>query len=197
MENQLSGECYAICYIDGHLVAIANPPNNKLDGFVYGTMQNHTNPDSAIAEYRQYVQANTLARDAESYAEEVLKRLPHLEELATALHSQCETFINICHSIDLNRSSGECYGICYINGRLFPSASPPNNKLNGFVYGTIQNHTNSDSAIAEYRQYVQANTLARDAESYAEEVLKRLPHLEELARDLYSRCETFNNKSYT
>ena len=71
MENQSLGQCYGICYNCEHLVAIANPPHNKLDGFVYGTIQNHTNSDSAIAEYREYVKTNTEAKDAESYAEEV------------------------------------------------------------------------------------------------------------------------------
>ena len=94
MENQSTGECYGICYRGGRLVAIANPPHNKLDGFVYGTIQNHTNADSAIAEYREYVKTNTQAQNAESYGEGVLKRLPHLEELATDLYSLCETFIN-------------------------------------------------------------------------------------------------------
>ena len=96
MENQSAGQCYAICYNGEHLVAIANPPNNNLDGFVYGTIKNHTNTESAIAEYREYVKTNTEAQDAESYAEEVLKRLPHLEELAIGLYSRCETAINKC-----------------------------------------------------------------------------------------------------
>ena len=96
MENQSSGHCYGICYNGESLVAIANPPHNMLDGFVYGTIQNHTNSDSAIAEYREYVKTNTQAQDAESYAEEVLKRLPHLEELAMELYSRCETAINTC-----------------------------------------------------------------------------------------------------
>ena len=88
------GQCYGICYKDGHLVAIPNPPNPNLKGFVYGTIKNHTSSDSAIAEYREYVKTKIQATDAESYAEKVLKDLPCLKELAENMHSLCKITIN-------------------------------------------------------------------------------------------------------
>ena len=86
----MTGNYYGICYNGISLIAIPNPQHNKYPGYVYGTLQPHSNATSAIEEYRRLVEVNRSGEgEAESVAAADLERIPGLVLKADHLAMRC------------------------------------------------------------------------------------------------------------
>ena len=64
--------------------------------------------------------------------------------------------VNVCPTVHVAEERWHYYGICY-NGSTFTAIpNPQHNRYRGFVYGTLQRHPDTFSAIEEYRRHVKA-----------------------------------------